>query len=201
MTRALLFDWGGVLMRTEDYKYRYAWDDRLGLPHGSVESVVHGIPEWSSLQLGEVDNALYYQALSTGLGLSSKEVTVLLDDFYRGDRLNEPLINLISDLSARAVPVGLLSNNIRELRQEIDRHNLTHLFDAIIISAEIGWVKPAPESYAIALDKLAAAAAKTLFIDDSLANIKGAEAVGLKSVLYSHDSEAHRTIFGWTGHG
>ena len=33
----IIFDFGGVLLRTHDHAWRTKWDDRLGLKHGSFE--------------------------------------------------------------------------------------------------------------------------------------------------------------------
>jgi hypothetical protein len=64
---ALIFDWGGVIMYTGDYGPRHAWDRRLGLQEGTVESVVHGIPAWREAQLGQVTLDAYWQAVRVEL--------------------------------------------------------------------------------------------------------------------------------------
>ena len=54
------------------------------------------------------------------------------------------------------------------------------LFDKIFHSNEIGFRKPNPESYNEIIRLSGIAPAETLFIDDSLANVEGAMACGLK---------------------
>lgn len=46
MIKAAILDFGGVIVRTEDYGPRHAWDRRLGLPPGSVEQAVHHGETW-----------------------------------------------------------------------------------------------------------------------------------------------------------
>lgn len=60
MKRSIIFDFGGVLMRTIDYTPRHKWDDRLGLPHGSVEKVVHGSESWRQAQVGQMELQGYW---------------------------------------------------------------------------------------------------------------------------------------------
>src|SRR5574341_1772066 len=115
MARAVIFDWGGVLMRTADYTPRHAWDDRLGLSRGSVEAAVHGIAEWQAVQRGQIDSQDYHQALARKLELDADQVAALLRDFYSGDQLDSALVSLIHGLRAEGVRVGLLSNHTSDL--------------------------------------------------------------------------------------
>ena len=54
--------------------------------------------------------------------------------------------------------------------------------DAVILSCEVGSVKPFPEIYATALDELGVAAVDAVFIDDQPTFCVGAEAAGLRPV-------------------
>ena len=56
MIRAVIFDWGGVLMRTVDASPRLAWDARLGLAPGSVNRLVFESPAWRRAQLGQISD-------------------------------------------------------------------------------------------------------------------------------------------------
>lgn len=52
------------------------------------------------------------------------------------------------------------------------------LLDDIILSGEVGQIKPHPEIYRIALKRIGRPASECLFIDDSLANIEQARKMG-----------------------
>ena len=56
MIRAVIFDWGGVLMRTVDASPRLAWDARLGLAPGSVNRLVFESSAWRRAQLGQISD-------------------------------------------------------------------------------------------------------------------------------------------------
>ncbi|HQE19115.1 MAG TPA: hypothetical protein PK607_11460, partial [Aggregatilineales bacterium] len=64
-------------MRTEDYSPRHAWDARLGMPTGHVESVVHGIEAWQQAQRGEISVDAYWQAVGRELGLDGQALAEL----------------------------------------------------------------------------------------------------------------------------
>jgi len=197
MRVAVIFDWGGVLMRTEDYTPRHNWDRRLGLPAGTIESVVHGIRAWQQAQQGKLSPDAYWAAVGAELKLEADQLNKLRQDFYRGDRLNENLVALIRRLRGDNVAVGLLSNNIADLRKELIQTGLDALFDTVVISAEIGAMKPAPAAYYTVLERLNLSPHEALLVDDSPANVAGAQAVGMKAVLFTPTLELETILSKW----
>lgn len=183
--KAVIFDWGGVLMRTEDYEPRSRWDTRLGLAPGQVERAVHGIEAWRGVQCGEVDMETYWSAVGEELGLSASDLAQLREDFYSGDRLDETLVGQIRKLKARGLLVGLLSNNTPELMPILRQEGLDALFDAIVVSCDIGVMKPDRRAYQAILDVLGVGAAEALFVDDFIENVRGAESVGMAAVHFT----------------
>lgn len=197
--QAAIFDWGGVLMRTEDHSFRLAWDARLGLAPGSVEQVVHGIPEWRQAQRGEISSAAYWQAVAQQLGLTAEETLALRSDFYSGDRLDKELIMLIQKLRESGIRTGLLSNNTPDLRDEMRALKLDGIFDAVVISAEIGVMKPEPAAYHAILDALNTVPQQAILIDDFEDNVAGAQAVGMQAVHFRPKLDLRRELAAWWG--
>ena len=197
LDRSIIFDWGGVLMQTVDREPRFRWDRRLALPKGSVEAVVHGIEAWDRVQLGEIGIVEYWEKVRSQLGLSPTLLAELRNDFYSGDRLNEELITLIKNLRSRGIQIGLLSNNSLELRDMLEAMRLDKLFDALVVSAQIGFMKPAPQAYYIVLEKLKMAPGQALFVDDFQQNIEGALAVGMSVFHFRSNVELHAYIESW----
>lgn len=195
--KVVIFDWGGVLMRTEDYTPRHGWDNRLGQPTGFVESIVHGIPEWEQVQQGKLRPDEYWSAVQGKLNLTDEDAKALADTFYSGDQLDPTLIALIRRLRADGVPVGLLSNNSPALTAEIEALGLVELFSAEVVSAAIGVMKPDPAAYHAILDKMDAQAEDALFIDDSPINVDGARRVGMKAILFRPDVALGEMINRW----
>lgn len=184
-------------MRTHDYTPRWRWDKRLGLAPGSVERVVHGIEEWQQAQLGLIAPDTYWQAVARQLGLSSREVAALRQDFYSGDQLDEALVALIHDLKTRGVRIGLLSNNTPNLRRELAHLGLDSLFDACVISAEIGVMKPAAAAYQATLSRLHVLPQWALMVDDTAENVAGAQAVGMQAVHFTPQTDLRAVLQAW----
>jgi putative hydrolase of the HAD superfamily len=191
---ALIFDFGGVLMKTRSRAPRLKWDDRLGLPHGTVERVVHSSESWRLAQIGQLSVAEYWADVARQLGITSTEITQLETDYFSADELDHTLINLIQTLRHRGHPVALLSNDSPALREKLHHLDIARLFDPLVISGEIGMMKPTPSAYHAVLSRMALPADKTVFIDDMPANISGAQAVGMGAIHYQDGMDLYTTL-------
>ena len=94
--------------------------------------------------------------------------------------------DLLAALAGR-VKIGVVSNNLLEEQREKMRHcGLDAYVDALIVSEEAGVSKPDPAIFAIALDRLGAAAADAVMIGDSWpADIEGAIAAGVRAIWFN----------------
>ena len=195
--KVVIFDWGGVLMRTEDHAPRHAWDQRLGLAPGSVESIVHGHQAWRDIQMGRIDDGQYWQRIGHELHLSLELAESLRNEFYSGDHLDMALVRTIRDLRSQGVKIGLLSNNTLALLDEIDALGLRALFDAIIISAGIGVMKPNAAAYHAILDLMGAQPQNAAFVDDFAENVEGARAVGMHGIHFTPQLDLKSALKEW----
>lgn len=184
MKRAVIFDFGGVLMKTIDQRPRHTWDDRLGLAHGSVEKIVHGSESWRKAQRGELSVADYWADVARQLGLIEADINQLSQDYFSADRLDENLIAYIRELRTEGHPIALLSNDSPALTDKLNALGITNLFDPLIISGNIGVMKPDAAAYQAVLSALGHAPNETIFIDDMPGNVAGAQAVGMNAIRY-----------------
>ena len=70
------------------------------------------------------------------------------------------------------------------VRGDLDRLGLLDLFDAVVLSSEVGVRKPHPRMYETALDCLRVPARSALFVGDRLReDVGGPQSVGMRSVL------------------
>ncbi|HLG41037.1 MAG TPA: HAD family phosphatase [Chitinophagaceae bacterium] len=65
------------------------------------------------------------------------------------------------------------------------RYNFMHWFDGRVVSGEEKIRKPFPEFYQRLLDRYNINPSEALFIDDSLRNVKGAEALGINGIHFT----------------
>jgi putative hydrolase of the HAD superfamily len=86
-----------------------------------------------------------------------------------------------------AYRTAILSNADESLRGRLHELGIHDLFDTVISSAEEGLAKPDPEIYRLAAARLGLAPAACVFVDDYEANVRAAEAIGMRGVLYRVD--------------
>lgn len=100
--------------------------------------------------------------------------------------IDQDVIQIARELKAN-YKVGLLTNAIGSLLDDIFAQNpgIQDIFDERIVSSEVGLVKPEPEIYKLALEKLGVQPEEALFIDDGQANVDGAIAVGMQALLFT----------------
>ncbi len=63
-------------------------------------------------------------------------------------------------------------------------------FDDLVISAEVRLMKPDPQIYQLALERLGAEPEQAVFIDDSITNVLGAHGVGIHAIHFHNPGQA-----------
>ncbi|MGA2285186.1 MAG: HAD family hydrolase [Dehalococcoidia bacterium] len=96
-------------------------------------------------------------------------------------------VEALRALKQRGLRVGVVSNTYqssRSLASSLRRFGLLRNIDALVVSSEVGWGKPHPAIFEEALRRLDVQPEETMFIGDTvLADIQGAQAIGMKAVL------------------
>ncbi len=184
--KAVIFDLGGVLVRTEFPEVRRRLELRLGLEPGTVGRAVWGSKEWELAQIGALSYEEHWRSVGATLGLSSpQEIADFRREYFSADRVDQELVRVIEALRSR-YRIGLLSNAPDKLGVWLENDwGIKHLFDAIVYSADVGMVKPDPRIYQLTLERLAVEPSEALFVDDYSRNIEAALALGMRAILFT----------------
>jgi HAD superfamily hydrolase (TIGR01509 family) len=84
----------------------------------------------------------------------------------------------------------MISNMGFDILQDLfSEQERAELFDDVVISSDVGLIKPSWDIFELALERLGVAADETVFIDDQPANTEGAERVGMKTILFTTNSQ------------
>ncbi|MGD8850743.1 MAG: HAD family phosphatase [Anaerolineales bacterium] len=182
--QALIWDFGGVLLRTEDQAPRRAWEQKLNLQPGELHDLVFHGPASRRATLGKASTEEIWQTLGEQLGLEGEELKKLETNFWAGDVLDRALIDATRALK-EYIKTALLSNAWPDLRPYlVDDLKVCDAFDRMVISAEVGTAKPGHQIYHILLDQLGIEPQDSLFIDDSSENIQVARDLGMHAILF-----------------
>lgn len=200
MLKAVIFDMGGVLLRNTNPRYREKWAGRLGLRPQELEDLVFNSESGRQAQMGHKTNAAHWQWLSNKLGLDSIDLTLFHEEFFKGDTIDEELIAHIKRLREADFVLGLLSNATDNTRKMLtETHPIIANFDGVVISAEVGVMKPAPKIYHLAAESVRVQPEEALFIDDIRVNVEGARQVGMQAIHFTTSVETRQKIAEATG--
>jgi epoxide hydrolase-like predicted phosphatase len=184
VVKAILFDFGGVLLRTQDHQGRRKWEEKLGLEEWELEVIVFGSEMGTKAQMGEISYESLWDWIGRRFNLSSQELKDFQHDFWAGDELDSDLVDYIRSLK-RDYQIALISNASDNLRQNLkNQHGIADAFDLIVCSAEEHVMKPHKEIYLRTLERLDCEPAEAVFVDDSEPNVQAARKLGISSIHF-----------------
>ena len=138
----------------------------------------------SERDLSPTHHRAVYDALIERQGAIS---AALADALYRTmlDQwtLYDETLDVLATLRHRGIRLALLSNVGPEPRPTLARLGLTGMFDAEVLSLEVGVVKPDPEIFRIAVARLGLDPAEVLMVGDSVEDDGGAAQVGIRTLI------------------
>ncbi|MGO1290911.1 HAD-IA family hydrolase [Brevibacterium linens] len=195
----VLFDIGGVLEVVDDdtwgQHFFRRWQERSGFSAEEYRARI------LAADLPVIDRRAdtrieYWSKLGRALEMDSNLIESMQADMwdeYCG-RLNGELFEYASALRSRA-DVAILSNSVDGARAEEERRfGFSAVFDPILYSHETGLLKPEPEAYENALERMGADAGDVFFIDDHEVCAEGARAVGMSAIVHSDNPSTIKAI-------
>lgn len=193
--KAIIFDYGNVLLEWNPrFIYdRYFPDDPEGMEHFFKEV---NFAEWNMQQ----DKG---RPFKEGIAVLSREFphySHLIQAYHDLwiDSVGGAIagtVDILKRLKQAGYPVYGLSNWSAETFPHMrERHDFFDLFNDMVISGEVGHVKPEPQIFQILLDKIGKRAEECLFIDDSLANIQQAQELGFATILFQSPQQLESSL-------
>ena len=187
--RALVVDFGGVLT-TSIWPAFAAFCEREGLEPQTVRDLFKGDAEalalLRGLETGDLADAEFERRFGALLGVAEHEG--LIGRMFADLGPDERMIGAVRTARKAGTRTGLITNS---WGMGIYDRAPTDLFDAVVISGEVGLHKPQPEIYELACERLGVRADEVVFVDDLRENCEGAEAVGMTAVLHR---ESEKTV-------
>lgn len=184
---AVVLDFGGVVY---DMRWDVAHDleRQHGLAPNSLFTTLYRSQAWSEVERGRGDREAWLAGAHRALeALAGRPLPPLHEQWRESHRVIAATVGLVRRLKA-AYRVSILSNADITLRTRLtQRLKIIDLFDDVVCSAEVGCAKPEPEIFALACARLGLPPAACVFVDDHEPNVRGAEAAGLRGVVYRVD--------------
>ena len=138
------------------------------------------------LRLVGVHNKVFARLLSTDFLVIMSTKTKLVP--YAQEVLDE--------LRAHAYHLSIVSNGFRNVQYDKLRNSgLLHYFDTIVLSEEVGFMKPDPRFFEHALEKSAANASQVLLVGDNYeVDVLGARQYGIDALHFNRNITSMNTL-------
>ena len=211
----LILDCGGVLVwpRLGEWNLPFGAFEILGTRAGDLFSskyllahrqAVHWLDEAQLVPDIEAERSMrreYIRAMNALMDwhMTPTEIERLTADFT--DNINR--YGLFEDVAPwlrrwkSRYGLGVLSDAMPSILSFMDQWGILDLFDAAVISTQVGAIKPDPAMYAAILQRLNADPGDCLFVDDRASNLEGALAAGMQAVQMARSTFPPQTL--WDG--
>lgn len=183
--KAIIFDYGNVLIEWNPrYVYqKYFPSDAEGMENFLKEVDFMG---WNNQQ----DRGRTFKEGVADLSSQFPQHAHLIQAYH--DNWKESIgisytgtVDIMKQLKQKGYPLYGLSNwSAETFPYAREKYDFLGLLDDMVISGEVGYVKPEPDIYQLLLEKIGKPAQECLFIDDSLPNIQQAKKMGFETIHF-----------------
>ncbi|HMR50437.1 MAG TPA: HAD family phosphatase [Arachnia sp.] len=179
----VIFDIGQVIIRWVPQR---AFEQVL--PHDEVEAVMRriGFAEWNQANDSRADISEAVEDLVRRFPDDETAIRAYREHFGTTITELEPGTgDVIAELQQAGVDLGAITNWSADTFQvALEMHDVLGRFREIVVSGAEGVVKPRPEIFLLACERLGVAPSDAVFVDDSPVNVAGAEAIGMRAIHF-----------------
>lgn len=189
--RGLVVDFGGVLT-TSLRDAVAAFAEREGIDTAALGEVIASAyaegaeqGDVAALETGAMPLAEFEQSLAARLPTRNGgpvRAEGLVARMFGELSIDDDMVAAVRRLHDSGVRTALLSNTWGA--EKAMRDEIVDLFDASVLSGEVGMRKPDPAIYALAVERLGLAPEQCAFVDDFEVNVRAAERAGMRAILH-----------------
>jgi putative hydrolase of the HAD superfamily len=187
--KAVIFDWGGVLIENPTEGILRYCREVLGIGTGCMLAAYRKLIPY--FQEGKISEEEFWKGVRRRTGAKGGlPASLWLDAFEHSYVEDEDVFAVAHALHGRGCRTGILSNTEKPARPIMERDSY-RIFDPIVLSWEVGSSKPKRQIYEVLIETLALPPSEILFIDDVEAYVLAARELGLQALLFT-DAETLR---------
>jgi epoxide hydrolase-like predicted phosphatase len=185
--RGLIVDFGGVLT-TNVFQSFKQFAEAEGLDRDAIKRAFREDEEALSLlrrlEKGELTAREFEPLFAERIGVTGDRVDGLVGRLFAGVGPEERMLDAVRSARSGGIRTGLITNSWGGDGVHYDDGLLEELFDAVVISGDVGLHKPQPEIFELGAERIGVPAAECVFVDDLRENCAGAEGVGMTAILH-----------------
>lgn len=149
-------------------------------------------PAWRELQDGRISERAYWDDRAQewhAAGGEEPDVRAMLSHLYepaRPELIRTQARALVREARDAGHPIGILTNDLGAFHppEWIEQIEIVADVDVVVDGSVEGHLKPDPRLYELLSERLGVGFADMVFLDDQRTNIRGAEALGIRSVWF-----------------
>jgi len=182
---AVIFDMGGVLLKTANPTPREVLAKRFGVTRAELEAFIFMSETSLRSEVGELSDKEHWEFALRHFNQPVDDYLAVYDEYFSGDAIDQKLLDFAVSLKSD-YQLGLLSNAWVNARTQLNKpFDFIDAFDVSVFSSEVGMRKPDIAIFKLMLEKMGVKAENAVFIDDMLPNIEGAKSAGLHAIRYT----------------
>lgn len=189
------FDLGKVLLEFSHEVMCQQMAEVAGIDHVRVREIVFDSGLSDQYECGQIDSDEFCQRFQKQAG-SDCDPTMLLRAGSDIFQLKSEMLPLVGNLAVSGIPIGILSNTCAAHWEWVfDRYFfLEQFFQTIVLSYEVGAMKPDRKIYEAAIDQAAVEPGRIFFVDDRAENVQGAIDAGIDAHLFESVSQVQKLL-------
>lgn len=184
MVKSLISDLGRVLLWFDNRIFYQKIAQLCSCPEERIREAVHRRATIIELfDTGRITPEEFYRQATAELGIA-----LSYDDFFKAYTdvfwLNDSVLELYRRLRGKYRLILLSNTDVVRFGYIRQRFPEILIFDAYVLSFEVGAMKPDPAIYREALRRALAEPSACVFVDDMEENVRAAAGLGLRTILY-----------------
>ena len=181
--KAVIFDWGGVLIENPTEGILRYCREVLGIGTGCMLAAYRKLIPY--FQEGKISEEEFWKGVRRRTGAKGGlPASLWLEAFERSYVEKKDVFAVAHTLHGRGFRTGILSNTEKPSRPIMERDTY-RIFDPLVLSWEVGSAKPQRRIFEALIETLRLNPHEILLIDDVAANIAAATDLGLQGLLFT----------------
>ena len=189
MIDAVILDLGNVLVFHDNEKLFREVAPLFGTTALGLKEKLEGTGVWERANRGRLAGPALCRELAATLGVAPPSAADFTRAWTSHFTLNEPMIRLAESLVGKVKLVLLSNTHDLHVDYLVPQLPVLQRFEGLVLSCEVGLIKPEAEIYAKALAVAGVRPEAAVFFDDVEAYVEGARRAGLHAHVFRSAAE------------
>ncbi|HSD94962.1 MAG TPA: HAD family phosphatase [Syntrophales bacterium] len=197
--KAVIFDWGGVLIENPTEGILQYSREVLGIGTGCMLAAYRKLIPY--FQEGKITEEEFWKGVRRRTGAKGGMPDSLwLEAFEHSYVEKKDVFSVAHAIHGRGCRTGILSNTEKPARPIMERDSY-RIFDPVVLSWQVGSAKPQRRIFEALIETLRLDPQEILLIDDVAANIAAAKDLGLQGLLFTDAKTLRKDLTGLLSEG